>query len=222
LVAENLVNEIPVSPTRTVCLHRRVFGQFQQRIKKSLDRAHDRNPLMMNFDEGKFAAEFDYAEPAVFWAALEELIAEQVVVRTGSKIGLRERGPQLSHGEQKLLDQLVEIFRKAGIESPTVKECQQQATKNQQSVPELLKLAAGQGGLVEIAPDYFIHLEVEHRVRDTLRNALADGRGLTVSEIRELLNTTRKFAVPLCEYLDRIEFTKRQGDLRVLADAGKS
>jgi len=40
---------------------------------------------------------------------------------------------------------------------------------------------------------------------------------LTVAEIRDLLGTTRKFAVPLCEYLDRIKVTKREGDLRVLA-----
>ena len=38
-----------------------------------------------------------------------------------------------------------------------------------------------------------------------------------VSQIRELLATSRKFAVPICEYLDRSGFTRRQGDLRVLA-----
>ena len=38
-----------------------------------------------------------------------------------------------------------------------------------------------------------------------------------MAEIRDLLGTTRKFAVPLCEYLDRIGVTRREGDLRVLA-----
>jgi selenocysteine-specific elongation factor len=47
---------------------------------------------------------------------------------------------------------------------------------------------------------------------------LQDGRGLTVSEIRDLLQTTRKYAVPLCEYLDRQGFTRREGDLRFLAE----
>jgi selenocysteine-specific elongation factor len=40
---------------------------------------------------------------------------------------------------------------------------------------------------------------------------------LTVSQIREILGTTRKYAMPFCEHLDRIGFTRRQGDLRVLA-----
>jgi selenocysteine-specific elongation factor len=37
-----------------------------------------------------------------------------------------------------------------------------------------------------------------------------------MSQIREILGTTRKYAVPLCEYLDSVGFTKRVGDLRVL------
>jgi len=41
--------------------------------------------------------------------------------------------------------------------------------------------------------------------------------GLTVAEIRDLLGTTRKYAVPLCEYLDRVGVTRREGDLRFLA-----
>ena len=43
--------------------------------------------------------------------------------------------------------------------------------------------------------------------------------GATVAEIRDLLGTTRKYAVPLCEYLDRIGVTPRDGDLRVPRDS---
>ena len=52
-----------------------------------------------------------------------------------------------------------------------------------------------------------------------LTEAMPDGAGLTLSEIRELLGTTRKYAVPICEYLDRIGFTSRDGDLRRLKQA---
>ena len=47
---------------------------------------------------------------------------------------------------------------------------------------------------------------------------LASGPGATVAEIRDLLGTTRKYAVPLCEYLDRVGVTRRDGDLRFLPD----
>ena len=48
-----------------------------------------------------------------------------------------------------------------------------------------------------------------------LQTALAESDGgLRVSEVNQLLNTTRKFSVPLLEYLDGIGLTRRDGDLR--------
>src|ERR671929_190108 len=65
----------------------------------------------------------------------------------------------------------------------------------------------------------FGHVEAEMRKR--IADRLAQGPGLTVAEIRDLLGTTRKYAVPLCEYLDRIGVTRREGDLRFLAQEEK-
>jgi selenocysteine-specific elongation factor len=55
-------------------------------------------------------------------------------------------------------------------------------------------------------------------MRRRVREHLSTGPGATVAEIRDLLVTTRKYAVPICEYLDRIGLTRRVGDLRVLKD----
>ena len=70
----------------------------------------------------------------------------------------------------------------------------------------------------------FLHAEIADELRRRVIHKLSEGGpGLTVAEIRDLLGTTRKFAVPLCEYLDRTGITSRNGDLRVLAhDSTKS
>jgi selenocysteine-specific elongation factor len=51
---------------------------------------------------------------------------------------------------------------------------------------------------------------------------LEEGKGLTVADIRDMLGTTRKYAVPLCEYLDRVGVTRREGDYRFAATAVSS
>ena len=115
---------------------------------------------------------------------------------------------------------MIDAIRAAGYQSPSVDELRAQAVRNQQSAPQLLALAAAEGQLVEISPGYYIHAETEQRLRRALDEALAGGQGLTVSQIRELLAVSRKFAVPLCEHLDRIGFTRREGDLRVRGSEG--
>ena len=95
-----------------------------------------------------------------------------------------------------------------------------QAGGNAASLADLFDVCVAEGYLVLVAPDIYLHADAEAEMRQRVRDKLAGGGpGVTVAEIRDLLGTTRKYAVPFCEYLDRIGLTKREGDLRVLASA---
>ena len=171
-------------------------------------------------DRARLASGFRYlSDEALLDAVLESMHKAKRIQLSEKGVALVGRGPKLSQNERKLMTQLIEKYRRAEGQPPTVKQCQQEAPNNAQSVPQLIQLAAADGQLVEISPQLYLHAEVEKECRERLAAELADGKGLTLSVIREMLNTTRKYAVPYCEYLDRIGFTKRQGDLRVLARA---
>jgi selenocysteine-specific elongation factor len=68
------------------------------------------------------------------------------------------------------------------------------------------------GGLVRISPDLVLTRELVERAEVAVREA--GDSGITVSALREGLGTTRKYAVPLLEHLDRTGVTRRSGDLR--------
>ena len=217
LVARGDVREIPLSPTRRLRVHARLIERLCERIEAALHKMHEQNPLKLTIDRQRLVAGFDYlGDAALLDAVLETMRAAGRIRVTDRGVALVGHGPKLSQNEQKLLVQLVELYRQAGVSPPTVKEMQQQATKNQSSVPQLIALAAADGQLVEVSSDLYLHADVARGIRESLAGPLATG-GLTVSQIREILNTSRKFAVPICEYLDRVGFTERQGDVRVLA-----
>ena len=198
--------------------HTTLLDEAGDRICAALTRLHDQEPLKSVFDRSSIASQFAYLGPnSVFDAILQRLAKNKLVRLTEKGVGLSDRGPKLSKGEQELLKNLIQRYREAAYQPPTVKECQQSATKNQQSVPELISLAATDGDLVEIGDKLYLHCEIEQQLREQLTEAL--GEGMTLSQIRELLGTTRKYAVPICEYLDRIGFTERNGDIRRLAQS---
>jgi selenocysteine-specific elongation factor len=216
LLDKGELKEVAVSPMRTVRLHSRVIDRLMERVAAALTTLHERNPLRTSFPRTQVAAGFQYVgEPAVLNAVLESMRAAGRIRLSEAGLALAGHGPKLSRNEQALLVQLAQWYKEAGIETPTVKECQQKASKNQSSVPQLVDLLASDGELVKIAPDYFLHASIEQAAREKVAAAMA-GRGLTLSEIRELLGTSRKYAVPLCEYWDQVGFTLRQGDLRTL------
>jgi selenocysteine-specific elongation factor len=183
-----------------------------------LKRIHELEPLATLVETSRVAHRLAFWVDAVTLdAVLAEMQRVGTIRLTPKGVGLAGHGPKLSQSEQKLLAELVERYRQAGFQPPTVRECQRQASKNQQSVASLLALAAAEGDLVAISADFFLHVDAHARLCAVLRAALEERSGLTLSEIRELLDTTRKYAVPICEYLDRIGFTRRDGDLRWLA-----
>jgi selenocysteine-specific elongation factor len=219
LIAEGVLVELPISAQRHLVWHHQVLEEMCQRIESSLDKMHDREPLRSTVDRSRLTHQLSYCLDA---PVLDHLLrqmekAKRVRRLTDRGVGLAGRGPQLSKSESQLLADLIIKFKEAGFQPPTIKECEATVTKNRASVASLVRLAATEGELVEVAANFYLHHEVERQMRELLTKEITASGGLTLSQIRELLATTRKYAVPICEYLDRIGFTKRDGDLRLLA-----
>lgn len=81
---------------------------------------------------------------------------------------------------------------------------------------ELVQLASENGELVRVSDELYFHADVMAQTKAQLTEAIRNSEGLTMSEIRQVIGTSRKYAVPLCEYFDRIGFTQRNGDKRTL------
>ena len=132
------------------------------------------------------------------------------------RIGLKQRGPKLTKNETRLLEHLQATLEQVGLDAPLVKELQQQADKQADAVVQLLKIAESGGTIIEISEQLYLSARTLENIQKQLRNLMEDGNGKKMSEIRDALGTTRKYAVPLCEYLDRTGFTVRKDDLRFL------
>jgi selenocysteine-specific elongation factor len=64
--------------------------------------------------------------------------------------------------------------------------------------------------------DFYLTAEQTSEARTRVRALIESGGPVTVAQIRDALQTSRKYAVPLCEWLDATGATRRQGDLRAL------
>jgi len=125
--------------------------------------------------------------------------------------------PKLSANLRKLKDKVVAAYLEAGFQPPEPASFAGQAGGNAASLNDLFEVCVAEGFLVHIDGDIYLHADVDSAMRKRVAERLGSGAGATVAEIRDLLGTTRKFAVPICEYLDRTGLTRREGDLRVLS-----
>ncbi|MEC9092133.1 MAG: selenocysteine-specific translation elongation factor [Planctomycetota bacterium] len=217
LKSQSLLQEVQISPTRKLCIHVEVIQRLVERVSSALRKQHDLNTLCSMIDRKSFLSGFAYlGSEALVLAVIQQMKSDGLIRLSSTGIGLTGCGPKLSKNEQALLNNIVSWFRGEGLAPPTIADCEKRATKNKESVSQLVTLAVNNGDLVEIAQDLFLHSEVLEKTKKTLRDLFRDHGKLTMADIRDCLKTSRKYAVPLCEYLDGINFTEREGDLRSL------
>lgn len=218
LKARGELIELTVPPNRRLRVHRQALDDVFDRMELSLKKLHARFPLQTTVDKSRLTQRFVYlgGEPVVE-AVLQAMQSAGRIRLTQRGVALAGHGPQLTANERKLLDEILAKYRDAGFQPPSAQEMKAQAVKNQSSVPQLIALAESDGDLVKLTSELYLHAEHAATMQRMLREAFAIQPTLTVSQIREMLGTSRKYAVPLCEYLDRIGFTRRDGDERRLA-----
>ncbi|MGH7223955.1 MAG: selenocysteine-specific translation elongation factor, partial [Gemmataceae bacterium] len=211
--------EVVISAARRLILHKDMIGELEERILTALARLHEQFPLMSTHDRQKVQSQLDYVgDDALVHAAVDRLLAGKKLVGDLRRIGRADFKPKLSASLRKLKDKLVAAYQAARFQPPEPSSFAGQAGGNAANLADLFDVCVAEGYLVYIAEDIYLHVDVETEMRRLVTDKLAEGKGLTVAEIRDMLGTTRKYAVPLCEHLDRAGVTRREGDLRVLTN----
>jgi selenocysteine-specific elongation factor len=219
LKAKGHLVDVVVSQARRLTLHADMLKELDQRILQALNRLHEEFPLMSGHDRQKVQSQLDYVgDDALVHAAVDRLIERKQLVGDLRRVARADFKPKLSAGLRKLKDKMVAAFQEARFQPPDPAEFAGQAGGNAANLKDLLDLCVAEGYLVPISDNIYLHADTEAEMRRLLTAKLQAGAGLTVAEIRDILGTTRKYAVPLCEYLDRIGVTRREGDLRLMAE----
>jgi selenocysteine-specific elongation factor len=218
LKAEGELAEVALGHSRRVLLHRDLVRELEERVLTALSRLHEQFPLMSTHDRQKVQSQLDYVgDEALVHAVVEQLLARKLLIGDLRRIGRADFKPKLSANLRKLKDKLVAAYQAARFQPPEPDSFANQAGGNAANLRDLFDVCVAEGFLARVSDDVYLHADADAEMRRLVGERLAQGAGLTVAEIRDLLGTTRKYAVPLCEYLDRVGVTRREGDLRFAA-----
>jgi selenocysteine-specific elongation factor len=212
------LRELSIGPTRKLLLHADVLARIEARVLSVLDELHQAHPLMATHSRMSVQSHLAHVgDDALVHAAVEGMLQRGQL--TGGQQRLARGGftPKLSANLRKLKERLVAAYKGAGFQPPDPASFIPQAGGNAGNLKDLFDVCVAEGLLTRVTDDLYLHAEADAEMRSRVRARLEEGRGLTVAEIRDLLGTTRKYAVPLCEHLDRTGLTVREGDLRFLA-----
>jgi selenocysteine-specific elongation factor len=219
VAASGSLVELPLGPRRSVRVLAEVAADLEDRVCRAMARLHAARPRQSAIRRAHVLAALpDVANDSLINAILERLSQQQRIVSDARTVALKGHEPKLSQGERRLKDQIAESFASAGLSPPDTADLNATAGARASVVPELLTLLVDEGRLVEIGGQIYLDIDAEADLRRRVSARLADGSTMTMAELRDLLATTRKYAVPIGEYLDRIGLTQREGDVRRLKE----
>jgi selenocysteine-specific elongation factor len=216
---DHKLTAIQVNAHRQVLLHADILSDLEDRVLDAVGQLHADFPLMSMHDRNRLQDLLAYVkDDGLVQATVDRLLKRKKLIGDPHRVARADFKPKLSANLRKLKDTVVQAFLDAKFQPPMPSSFTAQAGGNAANLGDLFDVCVAEGDLVHIADGIYLHASAEAEMRQLVTDRLRSGTGATVAEIRNLLGSTRKYAVPLCEYLDRIQLTRRDGDLRFLVE----
>tara|TARA_B110000967_G_C18898913_1_gene573049 strand:+ start:3322 stop:5193 length:1872 start_codon:yes stop_codon:yes gene_type:complete len=182
-----------------------------------LDDSYKKNPFRKILNDDIIITSLGWSE---IWldTIKKKLIQENIIkIEDG---GFLKVGATLNFSKKdlELLNRLESIIEKSELDQISIKKIPGILNIKQSRTNDLLHLLVTQNKILEISSQNYIHMKIFNLFIDDLRVFFKNNKILSVSEIKKITGLSRKFVIPLLEYLDQNKFTKRIKNDRIAGD----
>lgn len=214
LVEQGDLIALTTGGTRTL-VHRDRFDKLVQAVLRKLsDELESHRPLRTLPENHLLSVCAPLGKADLIQEITDQLVRAGRLARAGSNIGLAQNQVQLTRQQALIQGRLIEAIERAGLSPPTLKELAKSLDQNPKELEALLLHGAEDGRVVRVSKElFFVPRALAHAHR-SCRDVLNRSGTATISQLRQVWGTSRKYAAPLCEYFDTQQITVRQEDLR--------
>jgi selenocysteine-specific elongation factor len=135
---------------------------------------------------------------------------------TGGILHLPGRGVVMKDEEAKSREVIEKAFASAGLKVPALKDVLAGLKIDKARAQKIVTLLLREKVLAKISDDLVFHQSALAELRKTLQAEKARSARIDVARFKEMTGVSRKYAIPLLEYLDRERVTRREGDERII------
>jgi selenocysteine-specific elongation factor len=193
------------------------FDSALNRTVLEVKRFHQSNPLVNGISREELKSRVLESAPlAVFQAMLDRLIADKKLGVAQEVIFEFGRTVTLKADEEKMRTRLIERFQSLGLQVPSTDEIFDALKIDKSTARKIVQLLMKENVLVKVNEDLFVHSGTMQKLIDDVRRLKLKNPKLGVGEFKDLTGVTRKYAIPLLEYLDRQRITRRVGEDRLI------
>jgi selenocysteine-specific elongation factor len=196
-----------------------ITAQWLERVQRDLlavtGSFHDANPLQQGINKEQVRDTLRL-QPELFDGVIALLLREKKLEADGELLRLPGRGVVLRDEEAESKAQIEQAFAKAGLQVPLLKDVLAALPVDNVRAQKIVTLLLRDRVLVKLSDDLVFHRDALAELRRQVIATKAKMPKLSVPQFKDLFGITRKYAIPLLEYLDRERVTRRVGDERII------
>lgn len=162
---------------------------------------------------------------ALYWS--EDWLYIVLKIMLDNKLIKEEKGgyllighlPKYTQSDIDEVEEIEKVIKKSGIEPILFREINELCVQNQKKIGDLLHVLTEQKKIEGLGSNFYLHTYYLDSLIIDIRNYFDSNNALTVSDFKNITNLSRKTAIPLLEYLDKNEYTFREGNDRIKGKA---
>ena len=194
-------------------LHGAALEALEARILSATGDFHKKNPLVGGINKEELRAQVD-SSAEVFEAVATILIRNKKIEVVGDLVRLPGLGVVMKEEEAESKKKIEGAFASAGLKVPALHEVIASLKVDMVRAQKIVTLLLREKVLIKISDELVFHRSALDQLRGQMAAYKQKSAKIDVAKFKELTGVTRKYAIPLLEYLDRERVTKRVGDVR--------
>jgi selenocysteine-specific elongation factor len=193
------------------------FDLTQENLLSAVSGFHARDPLRPGMAKGELQDEMTRTTSVakeLFDAALSSLVQQKRLEAAGDLVRLPGHGAVMKDEEADSKKKIEEAFAAAGLKVPALHEVIAGLKIDKARAQKIVTLLLRERVLVKISDELVFHHAALQELRRQIAALKANSAKIDVARFKDLTGVSRKYAIPLLEYLDRERVTRRVGDMR--------
>lgn len=186
------------------------------KIDNTLDTYHQKYPLRIGYPREDIRSRYFSHIPAkIFQAVIKHLEKQEKIIAQSNFIKLTGFEAKPSEKQVVMIENIKRNLIDHEFSPPSIEELREKLGINQAEFDEMISYLSEKNEIIKIQDGMYFLVETIEKGKALLSDYFASEKELSLAAFRDILNTSRKYALPLIEHYDRIRFTKRIGDTRV-------
>lgn len=192
-----------------------VFVTCRESLIKRMNALHDEHPLYRGFEKKTICLSFP-ASRILLDRVFEALLGDDTLMAEGPRFFLKNCGAVLDKKQQSIANNIAAIYEGAKYETPRPDSLPARLHLTQREIDEIMMNLRHCGLLVQLEDSVVIHGKWVKESGELLETHLKKAVRIDAEGFKDLIKTSRKFAIPLLEYWDVMGLTRREGNDRLL------